>query len=354
MIDLTQSTTGSPSVHTVTRDPGTTWTRTEGAAIEAVPDTHATPLPAPENHWPRDGVRSGICGAVSPRVLRLTDHSYRMYYTQILPRAGHPAGANDYDNATTRILSAVSTDGLSWTQEPGVRLTPEQGGAGQFRVVSSEVAPLPDESSRMRMYFESCPGTQATENSIRSAISEDGGLVWSLEEGHRLRIGGGNVIAARVIFADDGRVRLYVTQRGVGIVSAVSTDGGTDFKVEGPRMAEDPTAFAPEIVRLPKGGYRMYYSSQVSETMPRAGGSQQIVSATSPDGLDWQVDGAAVVPDGNGPDGVKASEMCTFELPAGATEGKFGMVYEGCDGTTPNARGVWRIARAFAQVRDLG
>ena len=129
MIDLTRSTTGSPLVHTVTRDPGTTWRRTEHAAIEAVPDTHATPLPAPETRWPRDGARSGICGTVSPRVLRLPDHRYRMYYTQILPRAGHPADANDYDNATTRILSAVSTDGLNWTPEPGVRLTPEQGGA---------------------------------------------------------------------------------------------------------------------------------------------------------------------------------------------------------------------------------
>ena len=161
-------------------------------------------------------------------------------------------------------------------------------------------------------------------------------------------------MAARIIFSDDGLVRLYVTQRGVGIVSAVSTDGGTDFKVEGPRLSEDPTTFAPEIVRLPKSGYRMYYSSQVSETVPTEGGSQQIVSATAPDGLDWRVYGAAVVPDGNGPDAVKASEMCTFELPAGAAEGKFGMVYEGCDGTTPNARGVWRFARAFAQMRDHG
>ena len=350
MIDLTRSATGSPSVHTVTQDPGTMWTRTERVAIEAIPDTHAMSLPAPEICWPRDGARSGICGAVSPRVLRLPDHSYRMYYTQILPREGHPAGANDYGNATTRILSAVSTNGLSWRPEPGVRLTSEQGGAGPFRVVSSEVVPVPDESTRMRMYFESCPGTQSTENSIRSAISEDGGLVWSLEEGERLRIGDSNVMAPRIIFTDEGLVRLYVIQHGGGLVSAVSTDGGTNFTVEGPRLPGDPTAFAPEIVGLPEGGYRMYYSSQVSERVATEGGGQQIVSATSSDGLDWRLDGAALVPDGNGPDAVKASEMCTFELPAAVAERKFGMVYEACDGTTPKARGVWRIARAFAQV----
>ena len=348
MLDLTRSATASPALHSATQDPGTTWTRSGNVAIEAVPDAHAMPPPAPDTRWPRDGARSGICGAVSPRVLRLPNHSYRMYYTQILPRTGHPAGANDYENATTRILSALSTNGLSWMPEPGVRLTAEQGGAGPFRVVSSEVVPVPDAAHRMRMYFESCPGTQLTENSIRSAISEDGGLVWHLEEGDRLRIGGGNVMAPRIIFTGDGLVRLYVTQRDVGLLSAISTDGGMNFTVEGPRLPEDPTAFAPEIVGLPEGGYRMYYSSQVSQRVVTEGGGQQIVSATSPDGLTWRLDGAAVVPDGEGPDAVKASEMCTFELPTAAGERKFGMVYEACDGTTPNARGVWRIARAFA------
>ena len=69
--------------------------------------------PAPQIRWPREAARSGICGSVSPRVLRLPDRSYRMYYTQILPRMGYPTGANDYDNATSRILSAVSSDGVS-------------------------------------------------------------------------------------------------------------------------------------------------------------------------------------------------------------------------------------------------
>ena len=93
----------------------------------------------------------------------------------------------------------------------------------------------------------------------------------------------------------------------------------------------------------------MYYTSQLSDTVPTEGGSQQILSATSTDGLEWQVDAPVVVPDGKGPDAVKASEMCIFEMPAGTIEGASGMVYEGCDGTTANARGVWRIARAFAE-----
>ena len=208
---------------------------------------------------------------------------------------------------------------------------------------------MPDGSGRLRMYFESCHGTQSTQNSIRSALSEDGGLTWSVEDGHRLRIGGGNVMASRIIFTEDGLVRLYVTQRTVGIISAISTDGGTDFVIEGSRLPEDASSFAPEIVRRPDSGYRMYYVSCISDREPTEGGGQQIVSASSPDGLDWRVDGGAVVPDGDGPDAVKASEMSTFPLPAGAAEGMYGMVYEGCDGTTLNARGVWRITSAFAQ-----
>ena len=80
----------------------------------------------------------------APEVIRLGDGSYRMYYTQILPHPGFAAGANAYSNATTRILSALSTDGITWGPAPGVRLAPEQGGANGLRVVSADVVPHPD------------------------------------------------------------------------------------------------------------------------------------------------------------------------------------------------------------------
>jgi len=132
MIDLTQSATASPLVHAVTCDPGTSWA-SESIAIDAPPDGDIDP--APDARWPADAVRTGLCGAVSPRIVALPAGGYRMYYTQILPRIGFPKGANDYDNATSRILSATSADGVKWNPEPGVRLSPQQGGAGDFRVV---------------------------------------------------------------------------------------------------------------------------------------------------------------------------------------------------------------------------
>jgi hypothetical protein len=297
-------------------------------------------------------VRTGICGAVSPRVVALADGGYRMYYTQILPRPGFPAGANDYDNATTRILSAFSSDGSTWTPEPGVRLSSQQGGAGDSRVVSSEVVPVIGSGHQLRMYYECCPGPQSEPSSIRSAISEDGGLVWTPEPGVRLEIRGCNYSAPRIVFLDDSRCRLYCLDRGKGIISALSEDGGFTFRPEpGLRIAQDGrsdsvAAFAPEILRVESRGYVMYYAGY------SAPNRAYILRAVSDDGLMWRKETEPVLSPGEGTwDAAKCSEMCVFRLPR--QEGRkpgYRMVYEGCDGTAKNERGVWRIASATSAV----
>ena len=120
MIDLSLSPSASPLVHAVPTDPGTSWAKDAAVVVDAPPDGEVDPLP--EAQWPPQAVRTGVYGAVSPRVITLPGGGYRLYYTQILPRPGFPAGANDYGNATTRILSVRSPDGSAWTPEPGVRL----------------------------------------------------------------------------------------------------------------------------------------------------------------------------------------------------------------------------------------
>ena len=90
--------------HTVAVDPGVAWIKDETPAIDAPPD--AETRPAADARWSGGAFRSGICGAVTPNVVAIGDGTLRMYYTQILPRDGQPAGANVYDNATARILSA--------------------------------------------------------------------------------------------------------------------------------------------------------------------------------------------------------------------------------------------------------
>ena len=345
MIDLSQSPAASPLVHSVPTDPGTSWVKDTEVVVDAPPDDEVNPLP--EAQWPPPAVRTGRCGAVSPRVIALPGGGYRLYYTQILPRPGFPAGANDYDNATTQILSTVSPDGLRWTPEPGVRLSSEQGGAGEFRVVSSEVVPLGDGDERLRMYYECCPGSQSVPNSIRSAVSEDGGLVWTPEPAARFEASGRNYAAPRVIFLNDGRCRLYCCERGRGIISALSDDGLIFRQEPGLRIAPDGaydalTAFAPEIMRINGAGYVMYYAGY------SAPNRAYILRAVSEDGLTWRKEAEPVVSPGHSRwDAAKCSEVCVFRLPdpQGQTP-SYRMVYEGCDGTARDERGVWRIASA--------
>jgi hypothetical protein len=345
MIDLSMSSSASPHVHTVEVDPGTIWTKEIEVAIDAPPDSDTNPHP--EATWPCGDRRSGLCGAVSPRVVTLPGGGFRMYYSQMLPRSGFPAGANDYDNVSTRILSAFSADGTRWVPEPGVRLSPQQGGAGDFRVVSSEVVPIGD-GHQLRMYFECCPGSQTVTNSIRSAISSDG-LKWTMELGVRVESVGHNFASPRIVFLNDGRCRMYLFDRGQGIISLLSRDGLNFQQEPGLRIAQDGAhdslcAFAPEIVRVAGESYVMYYAgySHASRAC--------ILRAVSSDGLTWKKDLEPVISPGPGGwDAAKSSEMCLFKLPQEINKpARYRMFYEACDGTAPNSRGVWRIAAAHS------
>jgi hypothetical protein len=348
MIDLANSPGPSPLLHTVGIDPGVIWSKAPSVAIDAPPDVD--PHPAPDVVWPRDATRTGICGVVAPRVIALANGGYRMYYSQMLPRPGFPAGANDYDNASTRILSAYSADGTHWTPEAGVRMSPQEAGAGEFRAVSSEVVPVDDRqpSPRLRMYFECCAGPQSATNSIRSATSTDG-LHWIMEPGDRVSSPGHNYSSPRIVFLEDGRCRLYLYDRGRGIVSLVSRDGLEFISEPGLRVTQSgpfdaACAFAPEILIVQGVGYVMYYAGYGSAT--RA----DILRAESVDGLHWKKSMTPVIAPGPGGwDAAKASEMCVIQLPASSSgPPRFRMFYEACDGTAPNARGVWRIAAATA------
>ena len=346
MIDLTKSSKASASVHSVPGDPGRCWSKDLAIVLDAPPD--ADPCPLPNATWSPAAVRTGVCGVVSPRVIRLNGGGYRMYYTQILPQPGFPAGANDYDHSNTRILSAFSADGESWQVEAGVRLSPADVGADVLRVVSSEVVPTGD-PTQLRMYFECSAGPQSMSNSIRSAISIDQGLTWSLEAGIRLQADGCNLSSPRIQFLDQGGCRLYCYERGVGIISAVADEAGLSFQREpGVRVSQDGpfdrhVAFAPEILRSSeRPNYIMYYAGY------RDANRAFVLRAVSDDGLSWSKEQQPVInPGPTGWDAAKCSEMCVIQLPPGTGKlPNYRMFYEACDGTAPNERGVWRIASA--------
>ena len=208
--------------------------------------------------------------------------------------------------------------------------------------------PLADACGRLRMYHECCLGPQLKPSSIRSALSDDGGLVWTPEPGVRLGGRGQTYISPRFVFLDDGRCRLYCCERGKGIISALSEDGGFTFRLEpGLRIAQDgaydvQVAFAPEVLRIAGAGYRMYYAAY------SAPNRAYILSAVSDDGLKWRKEAEPVISPGHGVwDAAKCSEMCVICLPR--REGqvpRYRMFYEACDGTAEDERGVWRIASA--------
>jgi len=334
--------------HTVATDPGSTWIKDGDFAVDVPPDADSDP--APEGPWPADAPRGGLYGSVTPNVVELNGGGYRLYYTQVRPWSGNPQGAIDYGNATSCFLSATSPDCVSWTREAGVRLTAREGGAGDFRIVAPEVVPIPDGSGRLRMYFECCPGSQSVASTIRSAISDDG-LEWTAEPGDRLSGNGGSYNAPRVLSLDDGTCRLYCSGRVEGIVSAVSDDGGFTFELESGRRIvreltyEAHTAYAPEVLLIDGGGYRMYYSGYSDSTRT------QILTAVSDDGLTWHKEPEPVIAPGDRYDASKCSEMAVMQLPVVPGQApRYCMLYEACDGTATDKRGVWRILAARTAV----
>jgi hypothetical protein len=346
MIDLTRLPAFGMPFQSVEVDPGLDWLTDSACALEAPPDGVGEP-PA-EARWSGRELRTGTGAVVAPRIVRVRERFYRMYYTQLLARPGSPTGALDFASSTGRILSATSADGETWVPEPGVRLSAAAGGAGEFRVIVGDVLPLDAGLRRWRMYYECSDEPRLDATRILSALSEDGGLTWRTEPGVRLGAPHRSFVTPRIMFLPYGGLRLLCGERGRGIISARSVDGGLTFAEEdGIRIASDgphdsATAYAPEVVGLAGGGYAMYYAGY--ESPDRA----HILRADSADGLEWRKAARpAVSPGGSGLNAAKCSEMCLVALPTAPGERpSYRLLYEACDGTAPRNRGVWRIVSA--------
>ena len=130
-------------------------------------------------------------------------------------------------------------------------------------------------------------------------------------------------------------------------MSAVSDDGLTfemeaGVRVTGGGPHDRLTAFAPEILRLPDGSFRMYYAGY------RDAKRADILTALSSDCLRWEKVAEPVHSPGSKVwDAAKCSEMCVV-WDSRNEAGGFRMLYEACDGTAANQRGVWRIACAVS------
>ena len=318
------------SVHYQDLDPGTRWTKDADVAIDS--------------NGPLDSDRT-----LTPNVVRMGG-GYRMYYHGLGP--GRPkADSKGY------ILSAFSTDAEKWEKEPGVRM--DAGGPGaQHFIWSPDVIPLAD--GGYRMYYE---GKTEEESGVKAAIvssiSADG-LTWEREPGIRLAAEAVSYLAPRCLHLDPAAngplYRLYASAypypdaepapgafNNKHIVSALSD--GLLFELEpGVRIAQDQelesyAVYAPEVLRLGAGGYRMYYAGWTPAPEVPAGSKShgRIFSAFSQDGLQWVKDPEICIDNGGRWDTAKASEPCVIDL----GDGRFRMFYEACD-----MAGRWRIASA--------
>jgi hypothetical protein len=310
--------------------------------------------------------------------VRAVDGSFRLFYTAIGP--GKPFG-----DCQGYILSAVSSDGLDFTPEPGIRLAPDPAVAQMsLRALAPSVATLAD--GRWRMYFEARePADLPT--AIMSAISDDQ-LHWTIEPGIRFEAPGG-VGAPRYVALPDGRGRLYCFESvfaggapGHGqriatpVISAVSVDGLHFEREAGSRLLDRQTEIDSAGITaaepVPGDPWRMVYSAwqdvppgtrvpthpsadaaavasgasadfaAASIAADMAGYRSRILMARSSDGLVWTPEGVVIEGDGYGGsaiDAVHAEDMSLIAL----GDGRWRMYYAACD-----AQGVWRIASAIS------
>jgi hypothetical protein len=316
------------SVHYQETDPGLRWIKDAEVAIDS--------------DGPLDSVR-----ALTPNVVKMGG-GYRMYYHGFGPQRPNPESKG-------YILSAFSPDTEKWEKEPGVRM--DAGGEGAAHYIwSPDVIPLLD--GRYRMYYEGKTERAggSVQSAIVSAVSGDG-LVWEREPGIRLGNEDTSYGAPRCLYLDpgsgngDSQYRLYVSAfDDKNIVSAVSHDGllfdlEPGVRIPQERALESYTVYAPEVLRLSSGGYRMYYAGWVSAPEVPAGSKYhgRIFSAFSRDGLAWRKDPDICLDNGGRWDTVKASEPCVIDL----ADGRFRMFYEACD-----LKGQWRIASATSLLGD--
>ena len=185
-------------------------------------------------------------GAKDPDIV-VEDGYYRMYYTAV--------GSDDKH----RVMSAISTDGMTFTKEAGARID-YSASYDQLADVQSAVK-ISDNNYKMYFVCDWYGG-----NSLKGATSTDG-LSWEVVS---LSGFSDNCMDPEVVLDGSGNlVMFFAAPRTTGgpepmdIYKAASADG-LSWTVVGraiaPEKSEEGAVVGdPDIIQLPDGTYRMYY-----------------------------------------------------------------------------------------------
>ena len=216
-------------------------------------------------------VTNGEAGSLDESAVKhpdivIEDDNYRLYYTGI------------DDQGINRALSAISTDGFTFTKEAGIRIDYEAD-YDQHADVPSVVKLNSNEYWAYYVY------DWYGDNSIKGALSSDG-LSFEVVEvtGFKLMSMDPEVLLDEsdnmVMFFSDQRD--YTETSTLEIYKATSIDG-INWTVLGRAIQADTTFEGrtigdPDIILLPDGSYRMYYYGQPDPADP---GRSDILSATA-------------------------------------------------------------------------
>ncbi len=208
---------------------------------------------------------SSVTGA---SVLPTTGGGFRMEYSV------------ETTSNTYAIVSAKSADGLTWTNDPGVRL---QVNSGAAYVGSPAAVQLQNGSWRM-YYVQNTDGAADLANrAVYTVVSTDLGLTWSAPT---VAV---STAALRLSASEltDGRVRLFFTEPPPGastatvVLSALSADNsGTGFAVETGVRVSTPSTSALSGLAVSRSTdtfrWRLYYG----EYIPSLGDDDALSSLT--------------------------------------------------------------------------
>jgi hypothetical protein len=182
--------------------------------------------------WQKRGMATFAGGEamtpVDPDAFELSDGRLRMYFYDIADRSAH------------KIYSAVSSDGVNFTLEPGIRFQADQ-------IYDPNVVLLPD--GRYRMYLN--------HTDIWSATSDDG-LTFVKDDGIRVETG---AVPGAVVLPN-GSVRLYVCNQGISVYD--SPDGLAFERVAQGVVQAQGILCDPSVAATPNGYIMVYKFAELT------------------------------------------------------------------------------------------